>query len=96
MGLTNAQWGALGFFIRYFANTTAFENQPSIYGQLINICADGGNEATQLFIEQNSGKLYFRGGNGSIAMKDVKFKEVAYWNDNKHLQFPNGAEMWVD
>lgn len=94
-GLTNAQWNSLGFFIRYFPGTTAFENQPSIYGQLINISADKSMEATQLFIEQNSGKLYFRGGNGSTVMKDVKFKEVAYWNDNKHLVFPNGAEMWV-
>ena len=97
-GLTNAQWNALGFFIRYFAGTTAFENQPSTYGQLINISAGDENsaEATQLFIEQNSGKLYFRGGNGSIAMKDVKFKQVAYWNDDKHLVFPNGAELWIE
>lgn len=96
-GLTNAQWNALGFFIRYFAGTTAFENQPSTYGQLINISAGDNNssEATQLFIEQNSGKIYFRGGNAATAMKDVKFKEVAYWDDNKHLHFPNGAEMWV-
>lgn len=94
-GLTNAQWNALGFFIRYFGGVTAFENQPSTFGQLINISANKDSEATQLFIEQNSGKIYFRGGNATIAMKDVKFKEVAYWNDNKHLQFPNGAEMWV-
>lgn len=96
-GLTNAQWNALGFFIRSFADTTAFENQPSTYGQLINIPAGNNNsrEATQLFIEQSSGKIYFRGGNANIVMKDVKFKEVAYWNNNNHLHFPNGAEMWV-
>lgn len=94
-GLTNAQWNALGFFIRYFNTTNNFENQPSQYGQLINISANTYEEATQLFIEQLSGKIYFRGGNGAIAMKDVKFKEVAYWNDDKHLVFPNGAEMWV-
>ena len=95
-GLTNAQWNALGFFIRYFEGTIAFENQPSTYGQLINISADTGHEATQLFIEQNSGRLYFRGGNARNPMKDIKFKAVAYWNDNKHLVFPNGAEMWVE
>lgn len=94
-GLTNAQWNALGFFIRYFTTTNNFENQPSQYGQLINISANTNEEATQLFIEQHTGKIYFRGGNGAIAMKDVKFKEVAYWNDDKHLVFPNGAEMWV-
>ena len=94
-GLTNTQWNALGFFIRYFTTTNSFENQPSQYGQLINISANTANEATQLFIEQNSGKLFFRGANAAVAVKDVKFKEVAYWNDNKHLQFPNGAEMWV-
>lgn len=94
-GLSNAQWNALGFFIRFFTTTNNFENQPSMYGQLINISANTNEEATQLFIEQSSGKIYFRGGNSSVAMKDVKFKEVAYWNDNKHLVFPNGAEMWV-
>ena len=96
-GLTNEQWNALGFFIRYFTTDDNFENQPYTYGQLINISAGGNNskESTQLFMEQPSGKLYFRGGNGSSAMKDVKFKEVAYWDDNEHLQFPNGAEMWV-
>lgn len=96
-GLTNVQWNSLGFFSRYFTTDNNFENQPSMYGQLINISATSpdGDDSTQLFIEQPSGKLFFRGGNGSKAVKDVKFKEVAYWNDNKHLQFPNGAEMWV-
>lgn len=96
-GLTNAQWNSLGFFIRYFAGSGAFENQPSTFGQLINISAGDGNsvESTQLFIEQSRGVLYFRSGNGSTAIKDMKFKEVAYWSDDKHLAFPNGAEMWV-
>ena len=94
-GLTNAQWNALGFFIRYFDTNGNFENQPTQYGQLINISADTGHEATQLFIEQHSGRLYFRGGNVYNAIKDAKFKEIAYWNDNGHLVFPNGAEMWV-
>nr|DAO80558.1 MAG TPA: tail fiber protein [Caudoviricetes sp.] len=94
-GLSNAQWSALGFFSRFFTTANSFENQPSRYGQLINISANTGDEATQLFIEQPSGKIYFRGGNSSTAIKDIKFEEVAYWNGNKHLVFPNGAEMWV-
>lgn len=95
MGLTNAQWGALGFFIRFFAGGTFFEHQPSTYGQLWNIPADNGNESTQLFIEQNSGRIFFRGGNASIAVKDQPFKGVAYFNSDNHLVFPNGAEMWI-
>ena len=94
-GLTNAQWNALGIFIRYVTTTGVFENQPSQYGQLWNIPADSGNESTQLFIEQNSGRIYFRGGNAGIAVKDQPFKGVAYFNSSNHLVFPNGAEMWI-
>lgn len=94
-GLTNSQWNALGMFIRFVTTTGVFENQPSQYGQLWNIPADTGNESTQLFIEQNSGRIYFRGGNESIAVKDQPFKGVAYFNSSNHLVFPNGAEMWV-
>lgn len=94
-GLTNNQWNALGLFLRYFDTTGNFENQPTQYGQLLNIPADKGSGSTQLWIEQPSGKIYARGGNGSKAVKDEVFKQMAFFNSDGHLTFPNGAEMWV-
>lgn len=94
-GLTNAQWNALGLFIRYFTSTDNFENQPTQYGQLINIPATKGDESTQLWIEQSNGTIYARGGNTSNPVKDKVFKQMAYFNAYGHLVFPNGAEMWV-
>lgn len=94
--LTNAQWNALGLFIRYFASTDNFENQPTQYGQLINIPATKGDESTQLWIEQSNGRIYARGGNASKPVKNEVFKQMAYFNADGHLVFPNGAEMWVD
>lgn len=95
-GLTNAQWSALGVFIRYFTTLNNFENQPSQYGQLINLTADKNNEVAQLWLTQPDGTLYYRGGNANIALQDTPFKRVANYNADGHLVFPNGAEMWVD
>ncbi len=78
--VSNSGWGALGSFISYYTQKK-IKNQPSQYGQLINICADKSNESTQLWIEQNSGKLAYRGGNGSIVMNDTPFTYVASAND---------------
>lgn len=94
-GLTNAQWSALGVFIRYFSTLNNFENQPSQYGQLINLTADKNNEVAQLWLAQPDGTLYYRGGNANIALQDTPFKRVANYNADGHLVFPNGAEMWV-
>lgn len=94
-GLTNAQWGALGLFMRYFTALGNFENQPSQYGQLLNLPATKGNEIMQLWLAQPNGTLYYRGGNSSIAVKDTTFTRVANYNADGHLVFPNGAEMWV-
>ena len=95
-GLTNAQWNALGLFIRYFTSADNFENQPTQYGQLINIPANKGDESAQLWIEQGNGKIYARGGNALRPVKNEAFKQMAYFNAYGHLVFPNGAEMWVD
>ena len=74
--VTNDGWGALGLFISYY-DRKVLKNQPSQYGQLINICANGKYEPTQIWIEQNTGKIAFRGGNGSIVMNDRAFTYVA-------------------
>lgn len=70
---TNAALNALGVFMSYFTQKDKIANQPTQYGQLLNIPADKVNESTQLWIEQASGKMFHRGGNGSIAINDTPF-----------------------
>lgn len=74
--VTNKGWGALGTFISYYTQKL-LKNQPAQYGQLINICADKNNEATQIWLDQCSGKLAYRGGNGSASLNDAAFTYVA-------------------
>ena len=78
--VTNAGWTALGTFICYY-DSKVLNNQPAQYGQLINICANNANEATQLWLDQASGKLAYRGGNGSIVMNNTAFTYVASVTD---------------
>lgn len=78
---TNAALNALGVFMSYFDQQDKIANQPTQYGQLLNIPADKSQEACQLWVEQNSGCLYHRGGNGSIAVNDTPFKRFLDTDD---------------
>ena len=78
---TNAALNALGVFMSYFYQNNKIANQPTQYGQLFNIPADKGSESTQLWIEQASGRMYHRGGNGSIAINDTPFKRFLDTDD---------------
>jgi len=74
---TNSAWNALGLFSRYITELDTIKNQPTQYGQLLNIPATkDALEATQIWIAQNSGKLYVRGGNSSKILDDTAFTEV--------------------
>nr|DAH58983.1 MAG TPA: hypothetical protein [Caudoviricetes sp.] len=78
---TNAALCALGVFMSYLDQKNKIANQPSQYGQLLNIPADKVREACQLWVEQNSGRLYHRGGNGSIGINDTPFKRFLDTDD---------------
>lgn len=71
---TNDALNALGVFMSYFDEKDRIANQPTQYGQLINLPADKSAESAQLWIAQNSGRLYHRGGDGSIAVDNTPFK----------------------
>ena len=71
---TNVALNALGVFMSYFNQKNKIANQPTQYGQLLNIPADKSQEACQLWVEQNSGRLYHRGGDGSVVVNDTPFK----------------------
>ena len=77
---TNTALNALGVFMSYFTQNK-IANQPGQYGQLLNLPADKGAESAQLWIEQNSGRMYHRGGNGSIAINGTPFKRFLDTDD---------------
>ena len=73
---SNAGWNKLGFCIIYYTKNK-ITNQPTTLGQLINIPAELSREATQIWIEQPGGRIWYRAGNGSVPINNTKFKAVA-------------------
>ncbi len=69
----NAALNALGVFMSYFDQKDKIANQPTQCGQLINLPADKSAESAQLWIEQHTGKMFHRGGNGEAAINDTPF-----------------------
>ena len=69
---SNEGWNSLGICIIYYTENI-INNQPSQYGQLINIPATKIGESMQIWIEQPSGIIFSRGGNGSILVNNEQF-----------------------
>lgn len=78
---TNAALNVLGVFMSFFNQKDKIANQPTQYGQLINLPADKGSESAQLWIEQDNGRMFHRGGNGSNAINDTPFKRFLDTDD---------------
>ena len=78
---TNAALNALGVFMSYFNQNNKIANQPGEWGQLLNLPATKGEESVQLWIEQPSGRMYYRGGNGAIAINSTPFKRFLDTDD---------------
>ena len=78
---TNAALNALGVFMSYFYQENKIANQPTQYGQLLNIPADKVQESCQLWLEQPSGRMYHRSGNASIAINNTPFKRFLDTDD---------------
>lgn len=102
--VTNNGWNSLGLCLIYYTKVK-IKNQPTTYGQLLNIPANQDVESTQIWIEQPSGALYFRGGDGSKIVNDKVFTRVATEEDvssagygivaanlaqNGYIKFANG------
>ena len=79
---TNIALNALGVFISYFDTKNKIANQPSQYGQLISLPPYRNKPGSQQFwIDHPSGKVYHRGGNGSIVINDTPFKRFLDTDD---------------
>jgi beta-lactamase superfamily II metal-dependent hydrolase len=74
---TNSEINKLGMFITYYTKYV-FSGQPTKYGQLINIPPgiDDTEEAMQIWVEQNSGQMYVRGGNWQNSVASRNFEPV--------------------
>lgn len=78
---TNAALNALGVFMSFFYQKDKIANQPTQYGQLLNLPADKSAESAQLWIEQPTGKMFYRGGNSATAINDTPFKRFLDTDD---------------
>ena len=77
----NATLNELGVFMIYFEQNNKIANQPTPYGQLLNIPADKSFQSTQLWIEQPTGKMFHRGGSSSNAINATSFKRFLDTDD---------------
>lgn len=78
-GTSDADWNKEGMYVINY-NKPTISNQPTSYGQLINMPYDKNtNYSTQLFISQPDGNLYIRASNGNI--NGTKFKRVMTSDD---------------
>lgn len=108
-GLTNEQWHDKGMFISYFSKPDLIENQPSTYGQLINLIPtnddsikDYNHNVCQIWVQQSTGDIWTRGGNIDIPLKEQKFNECVIlkdkWGDTSEgwrLYSDNYFEYWA-
>lgn len=94
--VSNVGWNKLGFCSIYY-DTPVLKNQPSLHGQLINIpVTKDGIVSTQLWIDQPSGLISFRGGDGGISINDAQFKTVATTDDvNAREKVNSQGSNWI-
>ena len=60
---TTAKWGGLGCTLHFYSTSGQLTDQPSQYGLLFNL--NKGSEVHQLWLQQASGTICHRGGNGN-------------------------------
>lgn len=92
---SNTGWNKLGFAsISYSENK--INQQPTRYGQLINFPFDQGVESTQLWLDQDSGRIRFRGGNGGDVVNNIAFKCVATTDEvNEREKVNSQGSNWI-
>ena len=92
---SNEGWNKLGFASISYSEFK-INKQPNQNGQLINIPYDRGNESTQLWLDQNSGLIHFRGGNVAEIVNNLPFKTVATTDDvNAREKVNSQGSNWI-
>lgn len=92
---SNEGWNKLGFASISYSKVK-INNQPNEHGQLINIPYDQGTESTQLWLDQNTGLIHFRGGNVDDIVNNRPFKTVATTDDvNAREKVNSQGDNWI-
>ena len=92
---TNVELNKLGIFARYFAGWGQIDNQPTEWGQLINFPAGmDSDESCQLWLQQDNGKLWHRGGN---PVNPVNNRQFVRFLDTEDISgnVSNSNSWWV-
>lgn len=90
---SNRGWNKLGFCSIYYKEKNKINNQPTQYGQLINIPANIEPESAQLWIEQPHGNLFSRSGNDNAPINDAPFKRFATLDEVE--QVDSKGSNWI-
>lgn len=92
---SNEGWNKLGFASISYSEVK-INNQPNQCGQLINIPYDQGAESTQLWLDQDTGLIHFRGGNVADIVNNLPFKTVATTDDvNAREKVNSQGDNWI-
>lgn len=92
---SNEGWDKLGFASISYSQVK-INNQPSEHGQLINIPYDQGTESTQLWLDQDTGLIHFRGGSAHHIVNNLPFKTVATTDDvNAREKVNSQGDNWI-
>jgi hypothetical protein len=92
---SNEGWNKLGFASISYSEVK-INNQPNQYGQLINIPYDQGAESTQLWLDQDTGLIHFRGSNVADIVNNLPFKTVATTDDvNAREKVNSQGGNWI-
>ena len=90
--LSNFGWNSLGFCSIYYTENK-INNQPTQWGQFINIPSDKYSESVQLWIEQDDGTIYSRTGNGEHPIDAAKFRRFARLDEVERVYSMGGN--WI-
>ena len=92
---SNAGWNNLGFASISYSQFK-INKQPVQYGQLINFPYNKGAESTQLWLDQDAGRIRFRGGNLKDIVNNIPFKTVATTDDvNAREKVNSQGGNWI-
>lgn len=90
---TPTAWAELGTFIAYYNSNSTIINKPTTYGILVSYAI--GTMVSQLWIVNQTGRLYIRFGNstGWTASADVSGADawVEYYNSKNKVPLANGG-----
>ena len=83
----NEDINGLGVFMSSFDVGNKFPHQPTDHGMLINLpAAFKDSDSLQIWMEQPSGRMYYRGGSNSTSLSNTAFKRLLNTDDARDIR----------